>query len=272
MNNDTSIESLPAVQAVTAEVGALETFAATYAVETAEQYQHGADDLKRVKAAQKRLEETRTGLTKPINESLRRLNDFFRAPADRLAAIERTIKAALTRFADEQERIRREEQRKLEEAARKERERLEAQAREAERKAREKAEAERRAAEEARQAAEKAAAEGRAEEARKAAAAAAAADARAAATEAKAASKVEAIETRAAAVVAPVVVREPPKVAGVATREVWKFRVVNPALVPDQYKVIDEARIRKVVQALKTDANIPGVEVYAERQIAAGAA
>lgn len=266
------VETLPEVRAVTAEIGALESYAATYAVTTAAQYQHGAEDLKRVKAAQKKLEETRTSLTKPINESLRRLNDFFRAPADRLTAIERTIKAALTRFADEQERIRREEQRRAEEAARRERERLAEQAREAERKAREKAEAERRAAEEARRAAEAAAAAGRAEEARKAAAAAAAAEARAAATEAKAAEKVEAIETRAAAVVAPIVSREPPKVAGVATREVWKFTVTDAALVPREYCVVDEAKIRKVVAALKGDTTIPGVRVYAEKSIAAGAA
>lgn len=256
--NDQNFESMPAVQAVTAEVASLETFAATYAVETAAQYQHGAEDLKRVKAAQKKLEETRTSLTKPINESLRRLNDFFRTPADRLAAIERTIKAALTRFADEQERLRREEQRKAEEAARRERERLAEQAREAERKAREKAEAERKAAEEA-------AAAGRAEEAAKL-------QARAAATEAKAAEKVEAIETRAAAVVAPIIQREAPKVAGVATREVWKFTVTDPALVPREYCVVDEARIRKVVAALKGDTTIPGVRVYAEKSIAAGAA
>lgn len=256
--NDQNFESMPAVQAVTAEVASLETFAATYAVETAAQYQHGAEDLKRVKAAQKKLEETRTSLTKPINESLRRLNDFFRTPADRLAAIERTIKAALTRFADEQERLRREEQRKAEEAARRERERLAEQAREAERKAREKAEAERKAAEEA-------AAAGRAEEAAKL-------QARAAATEAKAAEKVEAIETRAAAVVAPIIQREAPKVAGVATREVWKFTVTDPALVPREYCVVDEARIRKVVAALKGDTTIPGVRVYAEKTIAAGAA
>ena len=254
--NDQNIASMPAVQAVTAEVASLETFAATYAVETAAQYQHGAEDLKRVKAAQKKLEETRTSLTKPINESLRRLNDFFRAPADRLAAIERTIKAALTRFADEQERVRREEQRKAEEAARKERERLEAQAREAERRAQEKAAEERRAAEEA-------AAAGRAEEAARLAA-------RAAATEAKAASKVEAIETRAAAVVAPIISREPPKVAGVATREVWKFTVTDPALVPREYCVVDETKIRKVVAALKGDTTIPGVRIWCEKSIAAG--
>ncbi len=267
-----NIETLPEVRAAVEEVANLETFAATYAVTTAEQYQHGAEDLKRVKAAQKRLEETRTGITGPMNAALKRANEFFRAPADRLATIERTIKSALTRFADEQERIRREEQRRAEEIARKEREKLEAQAREAERKAREKAEQERKAAEEARRAAEAAAAAGRAEEARKAAAAAAAAEARAAATEAKAAEKVEAIETRAAAVVAPVVVREAPKVAGVATREVWKFTVTDPALVPREYCVVDEAKIRKVVAALKGDTTIPGVRVYAEKSIAAGAA
>ena len=261
MEADTNIASRPEVLAVTTEVASLETFAATYAVETAAQYQHGADDLKRVKAAQKKLEDTRTSLTKPINESLRRLNDFFRAPADRLTAIERTIKAALTRFGDEQERIRREEQRKLEEAARRERERLEAQAREAERKAQEKAAAERRAA-------EAAAAAGRAEEAAKLAA-------RAAATEAKAAEKVEAIESRAAAVVAPVVQREAPKVAGVATREVWRFEIVDPSKINAAFTMPDEQKIRKQVAALKGDAAAligPGVRVWAERQIAAGAA
>lgn len=256
--NDPNIETLPAVQAVTAEVDDLASYAQNYVVRTAEEYAAGADDLKRVKAAQKKLEETRTGMTGPLNASLKRINDFFRAPADRLATIERTIKSKLVAYADEQERLRREEQRKLEEAARREREKIEAQAREAERKAREKAEADRRAAEEA-------AAAGRAEEAARLAA-------KAAATEQKAAEKVDAIDQRAAAVVAPVVVREAPKVAGVATREVWKFAIENPALVPREYLVVDEARIRKVVAALKGDTTIPGVRVYAERQIAAGAA
>lgn len=259
--NDQNFASMPAVQAVTAEVASLETFAATYAVTTAEQYQHGAEDLKRVKAAQKKLEETRTSLTKPINESLRRLNDFFRAPADRLTAIERTIKAALTRFADEQERIRREEQRKAEEAARKERERLEAQAREAERKAREKAAAERRAAEEA-------AAAGRAEEAARLAA-------KAAQIEAKAAEKVDAIDQRAAAVVAPIIQREAPKVAGVATREVWRFEITDPTKINPAFTMPDEQKIRRQVAALKGDAAAiigPGVRVWCEKSIAAGAA
>jgi DNA polymerase III alpha subunit (gram-positive type) len=84
--------------------------------------------------------------------------------------------------------------------------------------------------------------------------------------------KAEQLEERAAAVVAPVINREPPKVAGVSTREVWKFEVTDPSLVPRQYLEVDEAKIRRVVQAMKADANIPGVRVWAERQLAAGAA
>jgi hypothetical protein len=58
----------------------------------------------------------------------------------------------------------------------------------------------------------------------------------------------------------------------VSTREVWKFEITDAAQIPREYLVVDEARIRKVVQALKGDAKIPGVRVYPERQIAAGAA
>jgi hypothetical protein len=253
----TDVEQLPAVRQVTSEIADLETFAADYRVATFAEYQAGSTDLQRVKSAQKRLEETRTSITGPMNAALKRVNDFFRAPTERLATIERTIKSQLVAFADEQERIRREEQRKADEAARRERERLEAQAREAERKAREKAEADRRAA-------EAAAAAGRAEEAAKLAA-------RAAAAEEKAAAKVDDLAVRAATTVAPVVVRDPPKVAGVSTREVWKFEITDSAAIPREYLVVDEARIRKVVQALKGDAKIAGVRVYPERQIAAGA-
>lgn len=250
-----NIETLPEVRTVTAEIASLETYAATYAVRNPEEYEAGANDLKRVKAAQKKLEDTRKSLTTPINESLRRLNDFFRGPADRLAGIERIIKSKLVTYSDEQERIRREEQRKAEEAARREREKIEAQAREAERKAREKAEADRRAAEEA-------AAAGRAEEAARLAA-------RADATEAKAVERVEQLADRAAAVVAPIIEREPPKVAGVATREVPKFEIMDASLIPREYLIVDESKIRKVVQALKMDAKIPGVRVWMERSLAA---
>lgn len=73
-------------------------------------------------------------------------------------------------------------------------------------------------------------------------------------------------------VVAAPVAKATPKVAGISYRDTWKFRVVNPALVPTQYKVttINESAIRAVVNGLKGNTSIPGVEVYCERTVAAG--
>jgi hypothetical protein len=62
--------------------------------------------------------------------------------------------------------------------------------------------------------------------------------------------------------------KTPPKVSGIATKEVWKYEITDPSLVPDQYKVIDEKRIAGVVRSLKGDTEIPGVRVYAEKQMA----
>lgn len=56
-----------------------------------------------------------------------------------------------------------------------------------------------------------------------------------------------------------------PKVEGISDREVWKFKVVNPALVPNEYKIIDESAIGKVVRALKDRTSIPGIQVYPEK-------
>lgn len=125
----TELDNNPAVIEVTGEITSLESFAANYQVTTPAQYESGAEDLKRVKAAAKKLEDTRTGMTKPLNESLKRINDFFRKPADALAAIERRIKGALGAFYEEQQRLARVEQAKADEKARKDRLALEAKAR-----------------------------------------------------------------------------------------------------------------------------------------------
>jgi hypothetical protein len=63
----------------------------------------------------------------------------------------------------------------------------------------------------------------------------------------------------------PITVGEPEKTvragAGSATtRQVWTFRIVDPSLVPDEYKVIDEKKIAAVVKA--GIRHIPGVEIY----------
>ena len=210
------------VKELTTQSEALLALSSTYRVATQDQYAGAGDELKRVKAAQKRLDDLRKSMTRPLDAAKKAIMDFFRGPEDQLARAESGIKRAMISYSEEQDRIRREEQRKADEAARKERERIEAQAR-------------------------------RAEDAGKA-------------------SKAEALQERAATVVAPVIQREAPKVAGINMRDVWLFRVKDPAAVPREYLMLDDAKIRKVVTALKGDTVIAGIEVYSEKRMASGAA
>lgn len=63
-------------------------------------------------------------------------------------------------------------------------------------------------------------------------------------------------------VVAPVT-RTVTKVEGAGSMvETWKFEVENASEVPREFLLIDEQKIRRVVQAMKGDARIPGVKVY----------
>lgn len=88
----------------------------------------------------------------------------------------------------------------------------------------------------------------------------------------KAAERAEVLQDRAAQVVAPVIDRTPPKIEAIKTREVWRFEITDPAAIPREYLLVDETKLRKVVGAMKGDTRIPGVRVYAEKQLAAGAA
>lgn len=64
-------------------------------------------------------------------------------------------------------------------------------------------------------------------------------------------------------------VKLPPKVetAGIGYREVWKFEVLDKKLIPNEFMTPDEAKIRQYVTAMKSDADIPGVRVYAEKSV-----
>jgi tetrahydromethanopterin S-methyltransferase subunit H len=66
--------------------------------------------------------------------------------------------------------------------------------------------------------------------------------------------------------VAPVIIpKAVPKVEGIVYREVWKFRIINPDLIPREYMVPDEKAIGGIVRALKGQTRIPGIEAYSER-------
>jgi hypothetical protein len=203
-------------------VANISTLTKDYRITTPEAYAQGAEQLKLVKGAQKKIEALQDAITRPMNAALKAARDLFRPRLEAIAAAETTIKRELVRFQDEQDRQRREEQRKADERAEAERQRL--------------ARLEQKAIE-------------RGDE-----------------------QKAATFQERAATVVAPVIQREAPKVSGIATREAWKFQVEDPALIPREYLMVDEAKIRKVVVALKGDTKIAGVRVYAEKVLAAGAA
>ena len=62
---------------------------------------------------------------------------------------------------------------------------------------------------------------------------------------------------------------EPQK--GVASIKTWKFEVVKEELVPDEWKIVDEAAIGKVVRSFKDKAKvekmIPGIRVWSESSV-----
>jgi hypothetical protein len=257
----------PEVKALTVQTEQFAALALTYKVSTPVQYADAGEQLKQVKAAMKRLDDLRKGMTRPLDAAKKAIMDFFRAPEEKLVRAESGIKRAMIAYTDEQERIRREEQRKAEEAARRERERLEAIARETERKAREKAEAERKAA-------EAAAAAGRAAEAAKLMA-------KAAATEERAAAKAEEAAQQAAMVVAPVIQREAPKVPGISSRETWHaecvdlralVKAVHEGRAPLSFLIANDKVLGQQARSLKADLVCDGVRVWSKSGLASDAA
>ena len=225
--------------------------AQAYQITTVTEYTAAGEELKRIKGKAKSLEERRVSMTKPLDESRKRIMEFFRQPLMFLADAELAIKRSLGAYDEDLRRQREEAERLAAEVARKERERMQADAAKQEQAARAKREAE-----EAKARALEA--QGRAVEA----------DAkRQAAAEREALRLREAEALRAAAESmpqAPVVHMEAPKVAGVSTRQAWKYQVTDFRLLPREYLIADDSAIGKVVRALGDRTNIPGIRVYAE--------
>jgi len=114
----------------------------TYIILNADEYEKSANELKKVKGKYKELDELRKSMTAPLDTSKKKIMDFFRKPLDFLLNAENTIKLAMRKFQQEQERKRREEEIRLAELARKEAERLQKRAEKASKKGQaEKAEA-----------------------------------------------------------------------------------------------------------------------------------
>lgn len=70
-------------------------------------------------------------------------------------------------------------------------------------------------------------------------------------------------------IVPAIVLPDTTKQEGISYRETWRFRVINPDLVPREFLTLDEKKIGGVVRALKSEAKIPGIEVFSEKTVAA---
>lgn len=84
--------------------------------------------------------------------------------------------------------------------------------------------------------------------------------------------KAEQFQERAQAVTAPIAQQAAPKVGGISIPKVWVFEITDEDLIPREYLVVDDTRIRRIVTALKGDTKIPGVRVFEQKRISAGVA
>lgn len=119
------LEKNPEVVAIEAQISNLLSGIDSLEIANDNQAKEVADRLRDIKAVQKKANDARVALTRPIDQQKSTILDFFKDRIlNKLDATERVLKRALLQYQEAQERIRREEQRKADEAARKERERL----------------------------------------------------------------------------------------------------------------------------------------------------
>lgn len=118
------IDVKPETQAIIKQSESLAAQLQSFKITNQDEYTTAGEYLKSVKSATKQLEELRVSMTKPLDESKKRIMDFFRKPLDILAQAESTLKKGVLTYQQEQERKRREEEARLAEIQRKEAEKL----------------------------------------------------------------------------------------------------------------------------------------------------
>lgn len=69
-----------------------------------------------------------------------------------------------------------------------------------------------------------------------------------------------------------VTIPEAPRVAGVSFKDDWKYAIENVNLIPMEYMIPDEKAIARVVKALGSKANIPGIRIWSEKVVSGRAA
>lgn len=234
--------------------------ASDFVIDSHTMFELASDDLKQIKALQKEVEEKRTGITGPLNQAVKAVNDLFRSPKEFLDKAEASLKRAMVTWSNEQERLAAIARAEAEAVARAERERL--------------AELERKQIEAARKAQEEAQA-------------AAVAGDREAADRAMAEAELAQQQAAVTAMTAQVVtmaptIEAPAKVTGISGRMTYSAEVTNlmelikavaSGLAPIEALQADTKFLGAQARAFKRAGQLyPGVMAVAERSIAARAA
>lgn len=241
------IQTLEATKA-SEDALALHNQAQNIVITTQPDYDMAGTLLQRIKGRMKYIEAKRKDITKPLDVAKKLVMELFRTPLIKLGEAEVNIKRGMLTFEEEQERIRKEQQEKLERQAAAEEARkkkaLEEQARKKEEEARK-----------LREEAEKADAE---EKAR---------------LEAIAQKKEEEAEARrekaeATHVEAPVIAPRVETPKGISYTTKWTAEVVDFKALPDEYKIEDTSMLNKLAQATKGKVPVPGVIFKSEKVVA----
>lgn len=301
-----SIELKPLPASEVTHAARMVTYAGTIVVASNEDYEIAADELKAIKARAKEIEDIRVSFVAPLNDTVKRINAFFKAPLDNLALAESTVKSKMLTY-------RQAEEEKAEVAKKIAAEKAEKERLELERKAREEhdkkmAEEKRRQEEEERHRREKEESERLEREAheRELAAIRAGDEKKAQAEreerqrqetlrkeneekerknrEASERARIEgearerkALEEAAVISTAPPPVAATPKAAGTSVRKKWKGEVTSKRMIieaicagkiPESVIDVNEGNLNRLIQASDGAVNFPGVRVYAEATLA----
>lgn len=133
MNHTETIEIIPIeaqkqIKKIEQDIAQYEHFE----IVTNEHYTKSADLLKLIKLKSSEIETLRKSLTKPLDESKKRIMAIFEIPLNKLVKVEIAIKSAMLSWQRKQEEIRRKEEERLAELQRKEAEKLTKKAEQAE--------------------------------------------------------------------------------------------------------------------------------------------
>jgi chromosome segregation ATPase len=121
----------PKVQADMKAADGILTVAKAYEIDGPETEEMAAEELREIKRRQKALDTQRKEMTRPLDESKKRIMELFKTPLDALSQAERLIKAALGKYHEAIEKERRRLEAEARERARKEQEKLQKRAEQA---------------------------------------------------------------------------------------------------------------------------------------------